>query len=69
MKRGSAAIESDTMLSAAEPGEILLELNYIRAEAKGTVVEGARDSGINFFPDSSHLGGQIKVRNGFYLRG
>ena len=56
------------MLSGAEPGEILLELNYIRAEAKGTVVKGARDSGINFFPDSSHLGRQIKVRNRIYFR-
>jgi hypothetical protein len=63
VQRGRAAVESDAMLRAAEFREILFKLCHVRPEAKGTIVEGARDGGVKFRAEAADLCGQIEVGN------
>jgi hypothetical protein len=51
------------MFRSAKAGKILLELRHIRSEAKRALVQRARDSQIDFFAQTAHLGGQVQVRD------
>ena len=63
MERGGAAVKTDSVLCAAESGEVFLKLRDVRPEAVGAVVEGFGNHGIDFFAQRTQLGRQVEVRN------
>jgi len=64
MESGGAAVEPDTMLCLAKTRKIFFKLDYVRPEAKGAVIERARDRGVDFLAQWPHLGRQIEIRHG-----
>src|SRR6202012_1217640 len=68
VERGSAAVESDAMLSAQVFGEVLFELDDIGSEAEGTIIEGAGDGRIEVRAQTAYLRRQIEIRNRFAHR-
>lgn len=52
------------MFGTAKFGEIFLKLDYIGPKTKGAIIQSAGNGGIDFLANSTHLGGQIEVRNG-----
>src|SRR6266404_1646230 len=64
MQRRGAVVETDTMLGAAEAGEVFLKLSHIRPEAEGAIIERTRDGGVEVFADGQDLRRQIEVRDG-----
>ena len=65
---GGAAVEAEAMFRAEVFGEILFELDHIRPEAEGTIVESAGNGRVEIFAEASYLRRQIEIRNGFAHR-
>src|SRR5215471_2208087 len=51
------------MFRVRKPGEIFLEFRDVGSKAKGAVVQGARNRGIDFLAQGAHLSRKIKIRD------
>ena len=66
VQRGSAAVEAERVLRAAELREVLFKLCDVRPEAERTVVQRAGERGVNFLADAFDLRGQVEIWNFFW---
>ena len=65
---GRAAIEGDAMFGSAKAGEILFELDDVGPEAKGAIIQGPGNGGIDFLAERAHLRGKIEVGDSLNFR-
>ena len=63
VQRRGAAVESGTVFRADEFGEVLFKLRHVGAEAKGAVVNGPRNGGVQFFAERAQLRHQVEIGN------